>query len=143
MNQLRFGEMAESAAGINEPARVRFQQLALTQSYLGRSPGHSLPIWTNHCLLRKESIMRFLAYLSTFSAVISFVFFALYAGRMAASSKDGKHLFRPEVGYNPFYSFYRPGLLSPEGQAYRTRAGYSFLAFVASLAVTILLWSSI
>jgi len=86
--------------------------------------------------------MRLLAYIFTAITVVCFAFFALYAGRMAACSKDGRHLFRSGVGYNPFYSFYRPDLLSPEGLAYRTRAGFAFLLFVASLAVTIFLWSS-
>jgi hypothetical protein len=85
--------------------------------------------------------MRVLAYLLTCGAAIIFAVFAVYARRMTNCSKDGRHLFRSEAGYNPFYSFYRPDLLSAEGRAYRIRAGYWFLAFVAASAITMLVWS--
>ncbi len=87
--------------------------------------------------------MKFAAYLSTFVTLVCFLTYLVWASKMASASKDGRHLFRREVGFNPFYSFYRPALLSPEGQRYRIRAGYAIVAFVGFLALTIFFWSRV
>jgi len=87
--------------------------------------------------------MKFAAYLSTFFTVACFLTYLYWANKMASSSKDGGHLFRREVGFNPFYCFYRPDLLSPDGQKFRVRAGYSFVAFVGLVALSIFLWTRV
>jgi hypothetical protein len=87
--------------------------------------------------------MKILAYISTLSTVISFLFYTFFVVKMSSASKDGRHLFRREVGFNPFYSFYRPELLSSEGQVFRSRAGYCFLLFVGFLAASLFLWSTV
>ncbi len=87
--------------------------------------------------------MKFAAYLSTLVTLVCFLTYLVWASKMASASKDGTHLCRRDLSLNPFYSFYRPALLSPEGQRHRIRAGYAFVAFVCFLALTIFLWSRV